>query len=365
MESTPDMNHPTDTPDRITLHYRAGSSDKVYQAAVEPAGNDRFTVTFAYGRRGSTLQTGTKTASPVPYQVARAIHERLVIEKTAKGYTPADDGTPYRNTVNEKRDTGIACQLLNPIDETGLMHLLDSPDYALQEKFDGRRLLLRKSNGLLIGVNRLGLEIGLPAPMADEAEALHGEFILDGEAVGEILYVFDVLSADGVDLRGEAYEVRLRRLYLLLATGPQRHLRAIETVCLPAAKRERFERLRAEGREGAVFKNLHAPYTPGRPASGGAQLKYKFYETASCLVIGRNDKHSVALGLFKSGRVVPCGNVAVPAGREIPTEGTPVEVRYLYAFSQSGTLFQQVYLGPRDDIAATDCTIEQLKYKAA
>jgi bifunctional non-homologous end joining protein LigD len=356
---------PTDRPDRITLHYRAGTSDKVYQAAMEPAGNGLFTVAFAYGRRGSTLQTGTKTNGPVPYQEARAIYERLVGEKTAKGYTPADDGTPYRNTVNEKRDTGIACQLLNPIDETGLMHLLDSPDYALQEKFDGRRLLLRKSNGLLIGVNRLGLEIGLPAPMADEAEALHGEFILDGEAVGEILYVFDLLAADGSDLRSEAYDVRLRRLYLLLAAGPQRHLRAVETVCLPTAKRERFERLRAEGREGAVFKDLHAPYTPGRPASGGAQLKFKFYETASCLVIGRNDRHSVALGLFRGGSVVPCGNVTIPAGREIPIEGTPVDVRYLHAFPQSGTLFQPVYLGPHDAIAATACTIEQLKYKAA
>jgi predicted DNA-binding WGR domain protein len=209
MESTANMSHHTDTPDRIALHHRAGRSDKVYQAAMKPAGNGLFTVAFAYGRRGSTLQTGTKTNGPVPYQEARAIYERLVGEKTAKGYTPADDGTPYRNTANEKRDT------------------------------------------------------------------------------------------------------------------------------------------------------------PGRPASAGAPLKFKFHETASCLAIGRNDRHSVALGLFRGGSVVPCGNVTVPAGREIPIEGTPVDVRYLQAFPQSGTLFQPVYQGPHDAIAATACTIEQLKYKAA
>ena len=48
----------------ITLYFRQGSSDKIYQAAIEPK-DGGFTVNFAYGRRGSTLSTGTKTQSPV------------------------------------------------------------------------------------------------------------------------------------------------------------------------------------------------------------------------------------------------------------------------------------------------------------
>ncbi len=48
-------------PERVTLYYRAGTSDKVYQAAIEPAG-PQFVVNFAYGRRGATLTTGTKTS---------------------------------------------------------------------------------------------------------------------------------------------------------------------------------------------------------------------------------------------------------------------------------------------------------------
>ena len=55
---------PQAKPQRITLYYREGSSDKVYQASIEPQG-DLFLVTFAFGRRGSTLSTGTKTQAPV------------------------------------------------------------------------------------------------------------------------------------------------------------------------------------------------------------------------------------------------------------------------------------------------------------
>jgi len=59
-------------PERITSYYREGSSDKVYQAAIEPEG-DLFVVNFAFGRQGSTLSTGTKTSSPVDYETAKRI----------------------------------------------------------------------------------------------------------------------------------------------------------------------------------------------------------------------------------------------------------------------------------------------------
>ena len=42
-----------------------------------------------------------------------------------------------------------------------------------------------------------------------------------------------------------------------------------------------------------------------------------------------------------------------------------VEVRYLYAFRESGVLFQPVYLGIRTDITQADCVASQLKFKAS
>lgn len=147
------MNTLTATPtDNITLYYREGSSDKVYQAALEPAG-DRFTVTFAYGRRGSTLNTGTKTSSQVSYDDAKRIFDKLVREKMAKGYTPGADGTPYVGSSSDKQPSGYLPQLLNPIEEAQMQRLLRDNNYCAQEKFDGRRLLTRKNGAAIEGIN--------------------------------------------------------------------------------------------------------------------------------------------------------------------------------------------------------------------
>jgi hypothetical protein len=70
---------------RITLYYREGSSDKVYQASIEPQA-EGFVVNIAYGRRGSTMTTGTKTQTPVDYDTAKNIYGRLIREKMAKKF---------------------------------------------------------------------------------------------------------------------------------------------------------------------------------------------------------------------------------------------------------------------------------------
>src|SRR6476659_4448146 len=92
--------------ERVTLYYREGSSDKVYQAAIEPTG-ELFVVNFAYGRSGTTLSTGTKTSLPVDFDAARKIYDKLVNEKRAKGYTEGPDGTPYQHTEKENRVDGV------------------------------------------------------------------------------------------------------------------------------------------------------------------------------------------------------------------------------------------------------------------
>jgi bifunctional non-homologous end joining protein LigD len=128
----------------------------VYQASLErrPTG---YVVNFAYGRRGTTLTAGSKTSAPVDYEAAKAIYDKLVQEKQAKGYTIAEDGTPYQHS--EKQSTGIHCQLLNPIDDDQIEKLIADPAYWAQEKFDGRRLLIRKQYGKITGINRLGLAV--------------------------------------------------------------------------------------------------------------------------------------------------------------------------------------------------------------
>ena len=151
------MNAVTKTSERVSLYYREGSSDKVYQAAIEPAGH-LFVVNFAYGRRGATLTTGTKTSSPVDYAAAKNIYTKLVGEKKAKGYTEGADGTPYQHT--DKQASGILPQLLNPVEEAEVEALLRDDNYCAQEKFDGRHLLVRKQDEHIEGINKKGLVVG-------------------------------------------------------------------------------------------------------------------------------------------------------------------------------------------------------------
>ena len=69
---------------------------------------------------------------------------------------------------------------------------------------------------------------------------------------------------------------------------------------------------------------------------------------ASFLVYTANDQRSVAISLHDTKKHP--GNVTIPANHKIPATGTVIEVRYLYAFSESEVVFQPVYLGPRTDI---------------
>jgi bifunctional non-homologous end joining protein LigD len=343
----------------ITLYYRDGRSDKVYQASIEPK-ESGFVVNFAYGRRGSTMTTGTKTQSPVSFEEAQKVHSKLIREKLAKGYTPGADGTPYSSPENNN-PTGITPQLLNPVDEESLESLLESPDYYLQQKHDGRRLLVQKSEDGIRGINRRGLECGIAETIREAAQKIEGYWLIDGEAVGETLHAFDLLEIEGVDLRKATYFKRLAILMNLLMGAQQNTIRWTDPWIDPFQKRRRFQELQNELAEGVVFKHRDAPYTAGRPASGGAQLKYKFVETASVLVTAINGPRSIGIGF--SDHPGTAGNVAIPSNHSVPQIGSVVEVRYLYAMPESLALYQPVYLGERNDIDPSECGSGQLKFR--
>jgi bifunctional non-homologous end joining protein LigD len=349
------------TKESVTLYYREGTSDKIYSAGMEEK-DGGFVVNFAYGRRGSTMQTGTKTAAPVPFEKAKNIYDKLIREKMAKGYTPGPDGTPYAHTENEQRDTGLRCQLLNPISEADARKLLDDPRWFMQEKYDGRRVLVRKdASGTVTGINRKGLTIGLPEPIVAHAKLIAGTFVIDGEAVGDTLHAFDCLERDGVDVAGFPYNKRFQILMGFIQRGA---MECAPTAAGPGDKRDLFRVLQEGNREGVVLKRANAPYTAGRPASGGTQVKFKFVTTGSFIVTKVNaGKRSVALEVVDdAGKGVAVGNVTIPANKKVPGVGTIVECRYLYMFP-GGSLFQPVLLGVRDDLEPGSCGIHQLKYK--
>ena len=307
-----------------TLYYREGTSDKVYRVALEER-DGGYVVNFAYGRRGSTLNTGTKTPAPVYHDAARLIYDKLVKEKTAKGYTSGEDSMAYSD--GSRRVTDIRPQLLNPITETELESILADDGFLMQPKHDGKRLLIQKAGNDITGINRRGIECGIPETIRVAAMALPGDFLMDGEAVGDRLHVFDLLQWRGTDLRSARYKGRLVELLNLLASAHQMHIQWVETIYGEDRKRSNLQRLREEMAEGVVFKRIGAPYSPGRPNSGGTQFKYKFVETASVIVNAINAKRSVGIAVWDNGRLVSAGNVTIPADQPIPQIGDTAEVR--------------------------------------
>ena len=188
--------------------------------------------------------------------------------------------------------------MLNPIEEEQVETLFENSAYWMQEKWDGRCLLLHKLEGKITGLNRRGLAVELPEPLVRDAQPCPEDFTLDGEAIGDMLCAFDVLLIGDDDVRGRRYTERLLLLANLLSSFAHPGIHLTETAHLPEEKRCMVERLKSEGREGVVFKHVDAPYIAGRPALGGPQRKYKFHETASFIVGKINAKRSVSLFLY-------------------------------------------------------------------
>lgn len=347
----------------IELEFREGSSDKVYRAAIEEA-DGGFIVNFAFGRRGTTLNTGTKTTQPVTYEEASGIYEKLVLSKTAKGYKPvagAQTGAGIGTSVTEResRDTGLRPQLLNPITEEDAEQYLANNDWCAQEKFDGRRMLLRKSGTGVVATNRDGLSIGFSNALATQLSGMDGSFVIDGESVGETFYAFDLLENEAGDLRAAPYQVRLEALQTQF--GKPGGSIVVARTAMGGSKRTLLADLKSTDKEGIVFKDLRANWSAGRPANGGSALKCKFWATCSCVVMKINARRSVEIALGGKS----AGNVTIPPNQHIPAIGQVVEIRYLYVTGVGGALYQPIYLGERDDVRAEDCTVERqlIKYK--
>ena len=337
--------------EKITLYYRHESTDKIYHATLEPK-DSGYVVNFAYGVRGINLQAGTKTTGALDYGKAKAIYDKLVMEKLSVGYTPA--GTD---------ETGLQCQLLNTAEAGEVDQLLENAAYWMQEKYDGRRLLIRKEGETITGINRLGFRVDLPETLLKSVARYPIDLTIDGEAIGDELYAFDLLFIGRDDIRGERYGERFLRLMNLLASFSSRHIRLAETAFNLEQKTQLFRQLKERGCEGAVFKNIHASYIGGRPIAGGSQRKHKFAETASFIVSRITSGRSVTLVLFNGDRIAVAGDLKIPAHQELPQVGQVIECRYLYALKESGCIHEPVYLGVREDVRAEECTTAQLKFK--
>jgi len=370
----------------ISFKCQEGSSNKEYHIQMVEQGSG-FIINFQYGAIGQTLKPGTKTPTPVSEVEAEKIYQSMIKERLKKGYT--QEGTVKSQfdwtTPVETKTYGIFPQLLNTIEDDEVQKYINDDRYVAQEKKDGQRRMAvsGKGNGLsddeiqvrVVGLNKKGIMVQLPELIINsfwEAYSVDGKkrtridcCTVDGEIIGEKLFVFDILSSNGKDLTKLPCDLRLQILNKIQFNRGYNGVEIVKTAFTREEKQKMYDDLKAANAEGIVFKLKISSYVAGRPNSGGDQLKNKFQKEASFIVKNLTEgKRSVGLELInEKGERVPMGKCTIPPNKDIPEVGAVVEVRYLYAY-KGGAIFQPCYKEQRVDVYPEECLMTQIKYKA-
>jgi ATP-dependent DNA ligase len=261
-----------------------------------------------------------------------------------------------------------ACQLLTAIDDgnEAAVRLLD-PDYAVQQKFDGKRILLHIERRNVTAHNRHGLTCEISKNILTEAKrfSLSAPVLIDSEWIRETktLYAFDLLEINGVDLRPTKFVDRVQQLTKSIHAAQTSVIRAARTELEQTGKVDLLTQIYNHNLEGIALKKKDSPYRVDRQPD---QFKHKFTHVASFLVTRRNQKASVDLGLYNSGgKLIEVGSVKIRDRRfEHIAEGMIVDVRYSHAFP-SQKIYQPRMISIRDDVQPEGCLLSQLRYKAA
>lgn len=280
--------------------------------------------------------------------------------------------------------------------------LLQDKGYLFDMKIDGVRCLAVIESGQVALTSRTGIDITkcYPEIVAALKDTCPSDIVLDGEisifderglpswpkthlraakqsrfehwseALPAHLMVFDILRLGHQDLRPWAYANR-RQVLEQEVKDPSG---VIVPTVLSADGEKMWELVREYDLEGLIAKRPDAPYRLGRSRDW---VKIKRTNTVSCLVGGFDPgegSRSATFGclhlylLDDAQTLVQVGKVGSGfSDRELKRvmqamHSPPliVEVEYLDV-SPDGQLRQPVFQRMRDDLAVTDCTMNQLK----
>lgn len=361
----------------VVLFYTQGSSNKQYAVQLVSL-PDGFAVHAQNGPRGGTLTPRVKLSGATE-EKARKAYEKLVSDKMKEGYTTHVSGVPFTPSDASsaqgqslgftpppaREATGLNPHLLTMVKEENVDRVRADTRWVAQEKMNGERLMTRIVDGSVIGSNKKGLARAIPVEIATELAKLPNDTELDGEIIGNVYHVFDMLKIAGADIRGANMIDRWEQLEVLLSRINCEIVPVVPTAISTDEKRRLEADVLARGGEGVVFKDMWAPYESGRHDAAPTQLKYPFLKSATCIVTADNTvdgTRSVGVSVFDKGVAVPVGNVTIPANKAVPVIGSFVEVTYLFA-NRGGALSQPRYQGERNDQDESDCSIDQLQYK--
>lgn len=252
-------------------------------------------------------------------------------------------------------------QLAQTAEVTLLESFLTNQSWWGQQKLDGNRFLMGSTDRAYPPsfTTRSGSPYTKKIPKAlTDYRFPDGEWILDGELVGDTYWVFDLPKSPitGIHLPMVERHAALSA-FIGLAGGP---IRLVPTAKTRLDKIRLAEKALAQNYEGLIFKRSDSHYTPG--GRNTDWLKLKFTKTVDCFVVPKKkeDGHdSVALGVYDAdGNEVEIGRTSAIGKGDI-TVGDVIEVRYLYVGAQ-GRLYQPTIMRKRWDKDKPQCTIDQL-----
>lgn len=356
---------PTPLPS-ISLYYKEGTSDKEYHLEVIGNEEEGYKVDYRYGRRGGTLQCGSITKSKVDLITATKLFSEKVKKQQRGGYTTGEQGTPYQNTENAGKVSGVLPQLLNFIQESEVPKYLDDDDWVMQEKKDGVRKMIRQHAKVVEGINKKGIVTPIPKIIEHCIHKACGrvEAIIDGELVGEVYWLFDLLSIGVHAYSDKTYRERLEAIQEWLGDDFDDNFKMVPTAVGKSSKKALYKKLKEENAEGVVFRKLDSVYKAGRPHSGGSLVKFKFKTTATIRVKCLNEKNSFQMEMLSKGDWIDVGNCTYFPTVLIPEPGQFAEIEYLYVRGVGGSLYgPPVLLSIREDANEDDCLVSQLKEK--
>jgi ATP-dependent DNA ligase/predicted DNA-binding WGR domain protein len=300
--------------------------------------NGRITVRGLYGAIGQAPKEAMIYDGDNEADASKEL-DRKQNEKLGKGYVVvSSDGSDSQSSSKSDDDEDLP--IIWPMNAPGidgeehLDQLLDSPEYAAQEKLDGMRAVVHVTpTGLRIFSRNAGVAnpfrplektSSLPHLARVQFPKLVGtvldcEILAPGKASAEIagmvnsangsngsvhIYVFDILRYNGQDWTTQTQERRLATLKHIEPSLNSTYVKVLPWYTTKATKRRLYDSIMSGTGEGVMFKNLSQCYiTGGRPRN--VWWKCKKTATFDCIVMGftkGKGKYNTAIGAIRFGQ---------------------------------------------------------------
>ncbi len=335
-----------------------GTSEKFWRAVLLGT-----TVTTYWGRIGTVGQSQSKKfAEP---HVAEAAFTKAVNEKKGKGYVEQGDAEAMPAAAPKTSLPEIRPMLAEEVDQGRLPTYAADDKVVFQQKLDGHRVMLHVSDGKVSVIGRGGQDSQHSPLFARDSHSSVtklGDVVLDGELIGQTLWLFDMPFCRGIVAEASTYGDRmtaLERLFEAWNPDPAAY-RLLRTARTMEEKAELARDCLKDGMEGVMIKRLDAPYKAGKRVS--TVMKAKFVKECDVVVtaVGVGGKDNYELGVYRDGELVNVGRCSAIGKAQVGV-GAVIECRYLY-FAVEDRLYQPRMMKVRTDKGATECLWSQFDH---